>query len=60
MNTFLGFVCGIVLGIVLAWIGGFDFNERGAFALFIAAQILITGICGGIAGYVVGYMFENR
>jgi CDP-diglyceride synthetase len=55
MNTFLGFVGGIVLGIVLAWIVGFDFNERGAVALLMTVLILIMGIYGA----VVGHMFEN-
>jgi uncharacterized membrane protein YeaQ/YmgE (transglycosylase-associated protein family) len=56
MKILLGFVGGIFLGIVLAWVGGFDFNERGAFTLIISVHILITGICGA----VLGYMFENR
>ncbi len=55
MKIFLGFVGGIVLGIVLAWIGGFDFNERGAVTLIIAVHIFITGICGA----VFGCLFEN-
>lgn len=55
MKIFLGIVGGIVLGIVLAWIERFDFNERSAFTLFIVAYILIAGFCGAL----VGYMFEN-
>jgi len=55
MKIFLGFVGGLVLGTILAWVGGFDFNERGIFTLFIVVMILYIGFCGA----VIGNLFEN-
>lgn len=58
MQPVIGFVIGILFGCFLAWVGGFNFDERGFVALFVVLHIFITGMLGVIAGLALQWHKE--
>ena len=54
MRRVLAAIAGASIGLSLAWLAGFDFNERGLGALVVALISLILAATGA------AYPFEDR
>lgn len=51
-SALLGFVAGAVVATLGAWIGGFDFDQRGPDALGVYMAALFCGSVGAAVGVV--------